>query len=165
MSAENVDTGLNFVDKAESWPLVRFVRITYVRAASAAGDEDAAGRQSTAAAAAAAAVTTANSGPSAAQLAAPSATSTGTDADTTGAPTTVGGNSALAAAGYAPMAGFGYRTFVPAAVKVGMCSGAPEYESFTATWERSKAWLKCIGESTTDDHVLYRRMMSYKPDK
>jgi len=46
---------------------------------------------------------------------------------------------------YHPPAGLSYRTFVPAAVKVGMCSGKPEYESFTATWERSKAWLKCIG--------------------
>jgi len=52
------------------------------------------------------------------------------------------------AVSYQPPAGFSYRTFVPAAVKVGMCSGAPEYESFTATWERSKAWLKCIGNHT-----------------
>jgi len=39
-----------------------------------------------------------------------------------------------------------YKTFIPAAVKVGMCSGAPEYEGFAATWERAKAWMKCVGE-------------------
>ena len=46
---------------------------------------------------------------------------------------------------YTPPSGLSYKTFIPAAVKVEMCSGAPEYESFTATWERSKAWLKCVG--------------------
>lgn len=46
---------------------------------------------------------------------------------------------------YSPPMGLSYKTFVPASVKVGMCSGAPQYESFTATWERSKAWLKCVG--------------------
>lgn len=46
---------------------------------------------------------------------------------------------------YSPPVGLSYKTFVPAAVKVGMCSGSPQYESFTATWERSKAWLKCVG--------------------
>ena len=56
--------------------------------------------------------------------------------------------SSSSTASYHPPAGFSYRTFVPAAIKVGMCSGAPEYESFTATWERSKAWLKCIGTKT-----------------
>lgn len=46
---------------------------------------------------------------------------------------------------YSPPVGLSYKTFIPAAVKVGMCSGAPQYESFAATWERSKAWLKCVG--------------------
>jgi len=97
--SENVHTGVNFIEKAESSATVRFVRITYVRRA---GDQ----------------------------------------ASTDGDPLL-----ADAAASYHPPAGFSYRTFVPAAVKVGMCSGAPEYESFTATWERSKAWLKYIGTS------------------
>ena len=46
---------------------------------------------------------------------------------------------------YSPPPGFSYKTFIPAAVKVGMCSGAPEYESLSCTWERAKAWLKCVG--------------------
>jgi len=108
--AENVHTGVNFIEKAESSATVRFVRITYVRRAvdqaecfsgdgGGSGDAGNGGR----------------TGPSSASVS------------------------------YHPPSGFSYRTFVPAAVKVGMCSGAPEYESFTATWERSKAWLKCIG--------------------
>jgi len=98
--AENVHTGVNFIEKAESSATIRFVRITYVRLAGVGGD----------------------------------AAST---ADGDAPPDSV--------FSYHPPAGFSYRTFVPAAIKVGMCSGAPEYESFTATWERSKAWLKHIG--------------------
>ena len=96
--SENVHTGVNFIEKAESSTTVRFIRITYVRRASDQASAE-------------------------------------------------GGEqvSSSAAVSYHPPAGFSYRTFVPAAIKVGMCSGAPEYESFTATWERSKAWLKCIG--------------------
>jgi len=97
---ENVHTGVNFIEKAESSATVRFVRITYVRRA---GDQ-----------------TCGDGEPQASTL-------------------------HDATLSYHPPAGFSYRTFVPAAVKVGMCSGAPEYESFTATWERSKAWLKYIG--------------------
>jgi len=41
--------------------------------------------------------------------------------------------------------GFSYKTFVPAPVTVGMCSGTPNYESFSSTWDRAKAWLKLVG--------------------
>jgi len=102
--SENVHTGVNFIEKAESSATVRFVRITYVRQA---GDD---------------------------------ATSSDPVHVRSPSPT-----ARLSTASYHPPAGLSYRTFVPAAVKVGMCSGAPEYESFTATWERAKAWLKCIG--------------------
>lgn len=47
---------------------------------------------------------------------------------------------------YTTPPGFSYKTFIPAAVKVGMCSGSPEYESFKPMWERSKAWLLCCGK-------------------
>ena len=43
-------------------------------------------------------------------------------------------------------AGFAYKTFLPAPVKVGMCSGSPEYECATWMWERSKAWLTHCGQ-------------------
>lgn len=48
---------------------------------------------------------------------------------------------------YQTPAGFSYKTFIPAAVKVGMCSGSPEYETFKPMWERSKAWLLCSGNA------------------
>ena len=86
--AENLHTGVNFVDKVESCAMIRFVRITYVR-------------------------------PMDEQISCKTM--------------------------YSPPAGFSYKTFIPAAVKVGMCSGAPEYESLSCTWERAKAWLKCVG--------------------
>jgi len=44
-----------------------------------------------------------------------------------------------------PSAGFSYKTFVPAPVTVGMCSGTPNYESFSSTWDRAKVWLKLVG--------------------
>ena len=47
---------------------------------------------------------------------------------------------------YHPPGGFSYKTFIPCAVKVGVCSGDPEYECFSATWERSRAWLKIVGK-------------------
>lgn len=47
---------------------------------------------------------------------------------------------------YTTPTGFSYKTFLPAAVKVGMCSGAPEYEAFAPMWERAKAWLMCCGK-------------------
>ena len=50
---------------------------------------------------------------------------------------------------YSPPEGFSYKTFVPSAIKVGMCSGAPTYESLTMTWERAKVWQKCVGECVT----------------
>jgi len=136
--AENVDTGLNFVEKAESSPLIRFARVTYVRPASAVDDPDSSSKTVTSAAV----PSTAN------EIAAEPVSMTTLDVVDrtensslkTVVPKTPG------AAIYAPPSGLAYRTFIPAAVKVGMCSGAPEYESFTATWERSKAWLKCIGE-------------------
>ena len=49
---------------------------------------------------------------------------------------------------YSPPSGFNYRTFLPAPVKVGMCSGSPVYETVTSTCERSKVWLRCVGESS-----------------
>lgn len=51
---------------------------------------------------------------------------------------------------YTTPAGFSYKTFIPAAVKVGMCSGSPEYETFKPMWERSKAWLLCSGNALRD---------------
>ena len=114
--AETVHTGVNFIAKAESSATVRFVRITYVRQA---GDD-----------AAAAAAAADGGGGDGVGPAVPSACISARSSSTVS---------------YQPPVGLSYRTFVPAAVKVGMCSGAPEYESFTATWERSKAWLKCIG--------------------
>lgn len=47
---------------------------------------------------------------------------------------------------YTPPGGFSYKTFVPSAVKVAMCSGTPQYEPFTTTWKRSRAWLKAVGQ-------------------
>jgi len=44
-----------------------------------------------------------------------------------------------------PPTGFSYKTFVPAPVTVGMCSGTPNYERFSSTWDRAKAWLKLVG--------------------
>ena len=49
---------------------------------------------------------------------------------------------------YSPPSGFNYRTFLPAPVKVGMCSGSPVYETVTSTCERSKVWLRCVGKSS-----------------
>ena len=45
-----------------------------------------------------------------------------------------------------PTTGFSYKTFVPAPVTVGMCSGTPNYESFSSTWERAKVWLRLVGQ-------------------
>ena len=42
--------------------------------------------------------------------------------------------------------GFSYKTFVPSATKVGMCSGSPEYESIDETWDRARAWLRLVGK-------------------
>lgn len=47
---------------------------------------------------------------------------------------------------YKTPCGLSYKTFVPSAVKIGMCTGSPEYEKFSSVWLRSKAWLQCIGE-------------------
>ena len=44
------------------------------------------------------------------------------------------------------VAGFSYKTFVPSATKVGMCSGSPEYESIDETWDRARAWLRLVGK-------------------
>ena len=46
---------------------------------------------------------------------------------------------------YSPPAALTYRTFVPAPVKVHMCSGRPEYETFTSTWDRAEAWIELTG--------------------
>ncbi|KAK2143318.1 hypothetical protein LSH36_854g00009, partial [Paralvinella palmiformis] len=51
-----------------------------------------------------------------------------------------------------------YKTFIPAAVKVGMCSGAPEYEGFAATWERAKAWMKCVDKRVISIESFYHPM-------
>lgn len=45
-----------------------------------------------------------------------------------------------------PLPGLAYRTFTPAPVKVAMCSGQPEYESFTSMWQRSRAWLNAVSK-------------------
>jgi len=47
-----------------------------------------------------------------------------------------------------PLPGLAYRTFTPAPVKVAMCSGQPEYESFASMWQRARAWLNAVSEST-----------------
>jgi len=47
-----------------------------------------------------------------------------------------------------PLPGLAYRTFTPAPVKVAMCSGQPEYESFTSMWQRARAWLNAVSEYT-----------------
>jgi len=90
----NVHTGVNFVEKVESCPMIKFVRVTYVRPVDDFGEG------------------------SAAQY-----------------------HTAI----YSPPSGFNYRTFLPAPVKVGMCSGSPVYETVTSTCERSKVWLRCVG--------------------
>jgi len=46
----------------------------------------------------------------------------------------------------APLPGLAYRTFTPAPVKVAMCSGQPEYESFSSMWQRSRAWLNAVSK-------------------
>ena len=43
--------------------------------------------------------------------------------------------------------GFSYKTFVPNATKVGMCTGSPEYESLDETWDRARAWLRLVGKN------------------
>lgn len=47
---------------------------------------------------------------------------------------------------YAAPSDFSYKTFTPPPVKVAMCSGSPEYEAFSATWERAKVWLSCVSK-------------------
>ena len=51
--------------------------------------------------------------------------------------------------GYSPPSSLSYKTFIPCAVKVGMCTGAPEYENFSASWDRARVWLKIVGEYTS----------------
>jgi len=46
----------------------------------------------------------------------------------------------------APLPGLAFRTFTPAPVQVAMCSGQPEYESFSSMWQRSRAWLNAVGK-------------------
>jgi hypothetical protein len=45
-----------------------------------------------------------------------------------------------------PTVGFAYRTFTPAPVKVAMCSGQPEYEPFSSTWDRARAWITVVSK-------------------
>jgi len=90
----NVHTGVNFVEKVESCPMIKFVRVTYVRPVADFG---------------------------------------------------VGSSAEYHTAIYSPPSGFNYRTFLPAPVKVGMCSGSPVYETVSSTCERSKIWLRCVG--------------------
>jgi len=49
--------------------------------------------------------------------------------------------------------GFSYKTFVPAPVTVCMCSGTPNYEAFSSTWDRAKVWLRLVGRRFIDLHV------------
>ena len=48
---------------------------------------------------------------------------------------------------YLAPTGFSYKTLLPAPVKIAMCSGRPEYETLTSTLDRSRAWLKLVGQS------------------
>ena len=48
--------------------------------------------------------------------------------------------------GYSPPSSLSYKTFIPCAVKVGMCTGAPEYENFSSSWDRARVWLKIVGK-------------------
>ena len=50
--------------------------------------------------------------------------------------------------GYSPPSSLSYKTFIPCAVKVGMCTGAPEYENFSSSWDRARVWLKIVGKCT-----------------
>ena len=150
--AENVDTGLNFVEKAESSPLIRFARVTYVRPASAVDDPDASSKT-----AAATSVIPSTAAETSAELVSKTTTTTVDETDESSSKTVATTSGAV----YVPPSGLAYRTFIPAAVKVGMCSGAPEYESFTATWERSKAWLKCIGMRKNNSKLLYTLVFWY----
>ncbi|ESO06891.1 hypothetical protein HELRODRAFT_170926 [Helobdella robusta] len=45
---------------------------------------------------------------------------------------------------YKTPSGLSYKTFMPSAVKIGMCTGAPQYEKFSSVWMRSRAWLQCV---------------------
>lgn len=56
---------------------------------------------------------------------------------------------------YHPPASFSYKTFIPCAVKVGTCSGAPQYENFSCTWERSRAWLKIVGKLQGENSFFF----------
>jgi hypothetical protein len=158
LTAENVHTGQNFFEKAESSPLIRFVRITYVRPASAAAPEVVVDKSSISAA-------LDDHKPETEALRSGTSTSLTVEAISVEHHESTASSETKATSwgsGYTTPKGFNYRTFIPAAVKVGMCSGAPEYETFTATWERAKAWLKCIGKSFTYDLDCVQFCKSYE---
>lgn len=52
--------------------------------------------------------------------------------------------------GYNPPSALSYKTFIPCAVKVGMCTGAPEYENFSSSWDRARVWLRLVGKLNSD---------------
>lgn len=117
--AEHIHTGSNFVERSsDRTRLVRFVRVTYVRPV-VHHSHDWHNHQTLDAGAA-------NNGNGATS-----------NASVAGG---VGGTA------QPPTVGFAYRTFTPAPVKVAMCSGQPEYEPFSSTWDRARAWLSTVSK-------------------
>lgn len=129
---ENVHTGITFMKRVDSCVTVRFVRITYTRRRVP---------------------------PATAQEATP-AEDSAADAAAVPISVTVEEPDSNADEMYTTPAGFSYKTFIPAAVKVGMCSGSPEYETFKPMWERSKAWLLCSEKKVVSVESLYHPINS-----
>ena len=137
--AGTVHTGVNFVDKSEHCPTVRFVRVTYVRPATTTStstfnetNANAVDRMA------------AHS-----QLPPPNETIAArangcSEAGLSSLPNAV--SSAASATRYSSPTGFSYKTLLPAPVKIAMCSGRPEYEALASTLERSRTWLKLVGQ-------------------
>jgi len=137
--AGTVHTGVNFVDKSEHCPTVRFVRVTYVRPTTISAVNETH------------ADTTAEMATIHSQLPPINETPTAlTDVisgiSPSSLPTAV---SSASANRYSSPSGFSYKTLLPAPVKIAMCSGRPAYESLASTLERSRTWLKLVGQSFT----------------
>lgn len=56
---------------------------------------------------------------------------------------------------YRPPSGFAYKTFIPSPIKVGMCSGTPEYEPFSLTWQRARAWMRIVDRKIIGAETFY----------
>lgn len=128
-----VHTGVNFVDKSEHCPTVRFVRVTYVRPsslASAIDDPSDYIRR-----------TLLSCQPSTAAV----EPSEFRRCDGVADASTSQHDTASTAGRYASPTGFSYKTLLPAPVRIAMCSGRPEYETLASTLERSRTWLKLVG--------------------